>query len=95
MDDFKLRASAPLVLALIISGCAATPEQIEHAEQYDRHAKASRERAAMLGQLPGTPETIDQINEAQAQADSFERQSNEADDTILDGIISAIIDWWL
>lgn len=95
MDDFHLRNSASLFLAFIISGCAATPEQIERAEQYDRYAKASRERAAMLGQRPGTPETIDQIDEAYAQADSFERQSNEADDTISDGIISVIIDWWL
>ena len=49
----------------------------------------------MLGERPGTPETIDQINEANAQAESFERQSNEADDTVSDGIISIIIDWWL
>jgi hypothetical protein len=94
-DDSHLRKSAYLLLAFAISGCAATPEQMERAEQYDRYAKASRERAAMLGERPGTPETIDQINEANAQADSFERQSNEADDTVSDGIISIIIDWWL
>ena len=94
-DDSHLRKSAYLLLAFAISGCAATPEQIERSEQYDRYAKAARERAAELGELPGTPETIDQINEANLQADSFERQSNEADDTISDGIISVIIDWWL
>ena len=88
----KLSKSILIFFVFILSGCAASPEQLEQAKKYDEYSKAARGRAASHGELPGTPENIEGIKRAEEQASSYQRASDKADDTLLDNIFSIIFD---
>ena len=88
----KIKKSLLIILVSILAGCAASPEQLERATEYDKYSKAARDRAASHGQLPGTPENIAGIKKSEEKASSYDRASDKADDTLLDNIIDLLFD---
>ena len=75
-----------------VYGCAATPDQLARAGQYDAYSKAAKNRAATHAELPGTPENREGIMRAEGQAKSYSKASDKADDTLLDFFLSIFME---
>lgn len=74
--EFKLIEKIILAMCLAsgISACTSTAT----VDKYEGLAEASRERSARLGELPGTPDNVDAIRNADQQAQQYESQAHHA-----------------
>ena len=82
-----------ITLTVILSGCfTVSPERQEKAKEYEELSKAESNRAASLGEQPGTPENIDGMKKAEARSVSYRESSNKESETLFDVFLSILLD---
>ena len=64
--SIKIKNIVIITLAIIISGCfTVSPERLQKSKDYEELSKAEIDRAASLGEQPGTPENIEGMKKAE------------------------------